>query len=214
MPSHGQKYPMNQGLFILPSYCPSVLLSGSFLGIGSLFFFLKLSMVLGAHVLLCMTELDFWTPGCGWKGPMNQNLSVLWSSVLPSFCLEVFLGLAHFFSETQHGVRGHVVCDRARFFEKNLFAQKIGKLAKNWQKKGFLNLLENLVIINCFLYLVCNESLYYMLYSCTNHIFGKNLIPEIWTKMLLANQITGFLNQLHLQSKIMKKPNFLHVDTD
>ena len=31
--------------------------------------------------------------------------------------------------------------------------------------------------------------------------------------MLSANQIPGFLNQLFLQSKLMKQPNFLHVDT-
>ena len=30
--------------------------------------------------------------------------------------------------------------------------------------------------------------------------------------MIGANQIAGFLNQLFLQNKLMKKPNFLHVD--
>ena len=44
--------------------------------------------------------------------------------------------------------------------------------------------------------------------------FGKNLVSEIWAKMLLANQITRFLNQLYLQKKRMKKPDFLHVDAD
>ena len=29
-------------------------------------------------------------------------------------------------------------------------------------------------------------------------MFGENLVREIWAKMLLANQITGFLNQLYL----------------
>ena len=42
----------------------------------------------------------------------------------------------------------------------------------------------------------------------------KDLVSEIWAKMLLANQIAGFLNQLYLYKKIMKKPDFLHVDTD
>ena len=32
--------------------------------------------------------------------------------------------------------------------------------------------------------------------------------------MLLAIQITGFLNQPYLQNKSMKQPHFLHVDTD
>ena len=62
--------------------------------------------------------------------------------------------------------------------------------------------------------MVYNESLYYLLYSCTNPISGNNLVPELWAKMLLANQITGFLNQLYLWNKMMKKSNFLNVDTD
>ena len=32
--------------------------------------------------------------------------------------------------------------------------------------------------------------------------------------MLMAGQIVGFLNRLYLQKKMMKKPDFLHVDTD
>ena len=48
----------------------------------------------------------------------------------------------------------------------------------------------------------------------TNLMFGKIQVPEIWAKMLLANKIVGFLNQLYLQDKIMKKPDFLHVDTN
>ena len=32
--------------------------------------------------------------------------------------------------------------------------------------------------------------------------------------MLSANQIAGFLNQLLLQNKLMKQPNFFHVDTN
>ena len=27
---------------------------------------------------------------------------------------------------------------------------------------------------------------------------GKNLVPEIWAKMLLANQIAEFVNQIYL----------------
>ena len=34
----GRKGPMNSGLSVLPSFCPSVILSGSFPGIGSLVF--------------------------------------------------------------------------------------------------------------------------------------------------------------------------------
>ena len=69
-------------------------------------------------------------------------------SALPSFRPSVgsFLGIGSLvFSETQHSVRWPclVVRDRAGFFLKNLFAQKMGKMG---QKQGFLNLLENWVI--------------------------------------------------------------------
>ena len=49
-----------------------------------------------------------------------------------------------------------------------------------------------------------NKNLYYLLCSCTNPVFRKNLVPKIEAKMLSANQIAGFLNQLFLQNKNMK----------
>ena len=55
-----------------------------------------------------------------------------------------------------------------------------------------------------FVNLVHNESLFYLLYSLTNPIFGKNLVTEIWPKVFLANQIARFLNQLYLKNKVMK----------
>ena len=42
-----------------------------------------------------------------------------------------------------------------------------------------------------------------------SHIW-KSLVPEIWAKMDLANQIEGFLNNPHLMSKLMKYSGFLH----
>ena len=38
----------------------------------------------------------------------------------------------------------------------------------------------------------------YIQYSCTNPVFGKNLIPEKWSKMLLANQIAEFFNKFDI----------------
>ena len=58
-------------------------------------------------------------------------------------------------------------------------------------------------------FIFCNESLYCLLSSCTNHIFGENVVPKIQTKMLVANQIADFLSQLDLQNKMMKRPDFL-----
>ena len=120
-------------------------------------------------------------------------------SFYPSVLSGGFLGIDSLvFSDTQHGARGPcvIVRGRARFFEKIFLSKKWGKWTKNGKKWGFLNLLENLVII-FFQDLVYNESFRYLLYSCTNPIFGKNLVPGIWVKMLLASQITRFLNQLY-----------------
>ena len=53
-----------------------------------------------------------------------------------------------------------------------------------------------------------------MLCSCTNAIFGKTFVPEVLAKMFSANQTAGFFNQPYLQSKSMKYPDFVHVDTN
>ena len=36
------------------------------------------------------------------------------------------------------------------------------------------------------------------MYARANLKFGKIPVPEIWPKMLLANQIAGFLNQIYI----------------
>ena len=72
------------------------------------------------------------------------------------------------------------------FLQKFYLPHKVAKLTKNMV--GFLNLLKNLFY---------NKDLCYLLCSYTNPIFGKPLVPEIWVKVLSANQIAGFLNQLY-----------------
>ena len=49
-----------------------------------------------------------------------------------------------------------------------------------------------------------NDNLYYLLCSCTNPIFGKILLPEIWSQMFSANQIAEIFKQPQLQNKSMK----------
>ena len=147
---------------------------------------------------------------------MNQGLSAL-----PSFCPSVLPYRSFYWDWLTSSFLNSawcqepcvVECDRARFFEKNLVAQKRGKMGKKWPKIGLFKFIRKFSP-QFFWNLVYNESLYYLLYSCTNPIFGKNLVPEIWVKMLLVNQIAGFLNQLYLQNTMIKKPDFLHVDRD
>ena len=110
-----------------------------------------------------------------------------------------FLGIGSLgFSEFWHGARNpyHVVRDRARFFGKT-FAPKIGEMS---QKIGFFEFKEKFGQ-KFSLNLSYNENLSCFLCSCTNSIFEKNLVPEMWAKMVSANQIPGFFNQPFLQSK-------------
>ena len=102
---------------------------------------------------------------------------VLGNNVCPSFCPAVFLGVFETgllrFSEFWHGGKNpQVVCDNQSFSKNFNFPKKNEEMC---QKKGFLNL-----------YLYC------LLCSCTNPMFGKNLIPEIKVKILSASQIRGF----------------------
>ena len=145
---------------------------------------------------------NFWTPGGSRNGPIKQGLSVC--SVLPSILLSVlpsvllfggFLGsVLLVFSEFWHGATNppEVVRDRAGFSGNNFFKpQNLGKWTKNGLKTGFSEFIERFghqFLLNLFY----NENLHYLLCSCTNPIFGKIFVPEIWTKMFSANQIAGF----------------------
>ena len=73
-----------------------------------------------------------------------------------------------------------LLCVVAGFLEKKIFA-----------KNSFFSLYF-------FLNLVHKESLYQLLYFCTNPILGENLVPEIWAKIILSNQIAGFLDIQYL----------------
>ena len=99
------------------------------------------------------------------------------------------------------------------FMGKIFFPQKLGKWAKNGPKQGFFKFIGkfgNQFLLNS----IYNKNLYYLLCSCTNLIFGKNFIPQIWAKMFSASQIAEFLNQPYLQNQSMKLSDFLHVYTN
>ena len=109
----------------------------------------------------------------------TKMLNYVCPLVLLSFHPEIFLGLA--FSQTQHDVRGPcvVVRDRQIFFIKKFYP-------RNWENGskiaffGFIGKFSDYFFLN----LVYKESLFYLLYSSTNPWLGKNLVPEIWAKML------------------------------
>ena len=114
------------------------------------------------------------------------------------------------FSETQHCVRSMCCYTRQSWI---FFKKFVPKNGANGPKIGVFEFFGKFSH-KSFLNLIYKKSLYYLKYSCTNFILGKNLVHEIWTEMLLSNQIAGFLNCLYLQNKMMKKPGFLYVDTE
>ena len=75
------------------------------------------------------------------------------------------------------------LCVTVRFCGKRFFDPKIGKMDHEWAKNKIL------VII------FYHENLYYLLCSCTNPIFEKMFVPEIWAKMFSASQIAGQISR-------------------
>ena len=155
--------------------------------------------MLGLHM---MFNPPFWTPSGSWKGPMKWGLTVLLSFRL-SGC---FLGIASLvFSKFWHGARNpyEVVCDIAGFSRKKKISPKIERMDQKWAKNMVFEFIEKFwhsFLLN----LVYNENLYYLLSSCTNCMFGKIFVHEIWAKLFSANQIAGFCNQPYHQNKSMK----------
>ena len=88
-----------------------------------------------------------------------------------------------------HSIRNphKVVCDKAR-------SLKLGKI----YKKGPIYWISGKFGHSFFQNLSNNESLYYLLCSCAKPIFEKDLVPEIWVKVLSPNQIAGFLNHRYI----------------
>ena len=98
-------------------------------------------------------------------------------------------------------LESHVkLCVTATFSGENFFPKKLRKLAQNGPETGFFQFIGKFghsFLMN----LIYNENLFYLPCSCTNPIFRKIFVPEIWAKMFSANQIAGFLNQSYLQNK-------------
>ena len=107
------------------------------------------------------------------------------------------------FSKTIMQLFYHLTCYlwfcvwQSQIFWRKKNCPKYGEIGLRWAGNRVFWIIKKFSLLFS-LNLVYNESFYYLQYSCTNSIFGKNLVPEIWAKMLLVNQIAGFLNQLYL----------------
>ena len=60
-------------------------------------------------------------------------------------------------------------------------------------------------------FLLQHESFNGLLTFCKNNIFGKNLVLELWAKILKANQNAGFFKLEYLKNKLRYEVEFLYV---
>ena len=81
----------------------------------------------------------------------------------------------------------------------------------DFAKWGFHSFYENLVHW-CALFIVYNESPYGPLSFWENRMSGKNLVLELWPKMLSANQIAGIFDHLYLLKGLIPHIDFLHAN--
>ena len=86
----------------------------------------------------------------------------------------------------------------ARYFGKTFFPTKNGEID---QEKVFY--LQTVLVIN--FHRICSIIKIYYLLRSLNLMFQNNLVSEIKAKVLSANQIGRFSNQLFLQNESMKQ---------
>ena len=60
-------------------------------------------------------------------------------------------------------------------------------------------------------FLLQHESFNGLLMFCKNNMFGKNLVLELWAKILKANQNAGFFKLEYLKNKLRYEVEFLYV---
>ena len=141
------------------------------------------SWLLGSKFSLSKNYL-FSIPGGRRKDPMKEGLFVL--------PFQRFLGMVSLvFSKFWHGARNPSEVERgsAGFFKKKKKREDRPKMDR---RQGFFEINENL----CHLFLLnllYNENLYYLLCFCTNPIFGKILVSEIWPKCSQPVRLKDFL---------------------
>ena len=72
------------------------------------------------------------------------------------------------------------------FLEEKILPPELGKWTKKWPETEFFELIEKFGH-QFLLDLFYNENLCYLVCSCTNTIFGKIFVPEVWPKMFSAS---------------------------
>ena len=139
-----------------------------------------------------------WTPSGSRKCPIKWGLAVLTSFHLSGYFLGIIRSIV--FSEFRHGARNlydPLYVTQPNFLEK-LFSP--WKLAKNGPKVCFLNLKKNLIIN---FHWILSTMKIYIICCVSTQISYLEKIFFLGCKVLVANQIAGFLNQLFLQNKSM-----------
>ena len=109
-----------------------------------------------------------------------------------------FLGIrSSAFSNFCNGIHMKL-CMTKQYILREMFCPNNGQ---KWTKKGFFEAFEIFEYYFC-LNSVYNESSYYLLCFCTNPISEKNLILEIWTKMLLSYQTAWFIRRWRWSKRV------------
>ena len=139
------------------------------------------------------------TPSSSRMVPIKYGLSVL-LSFCPSFCLSrCFLELDILFNFVMVLKTIIKLCVTGLDILEKLFSpQKMGEID---QEKVFY--LQTVLVIN--FHRICSIIKIYYLLRSLNPMFQNNLVSEIKAKVLSANQIGRFSNQLFLQNESMKQ---------
>ena len=126
----------------------------------------------------------YWTSGGSWKDLIKLGLSVL-----PSFCPDVFLELDHqFLLNFGIALENHFKSFDGIVFFKKKFCWKRQKCAQNGPKIGFFEFIERFGSLIYSEFGLQQKFILSALLLHKTHI-RKYLVPEKWTKMLLAIMI-------------------------
>ena len=69
-------------------------------------------------------------------------------------------------------------------------------------KMRFLGFQQNFINSDIYAFLLQHGSVNGLLTFCKNKMFGKNLVLELWSKILKANQNAGFFKLKYLANKL------------
>ena len=80
--------------------------------------------------------------------------------------------------------------------------------SKSSKHEAFRILAKNAIRSDIYAFLLQKKSVNCLSTFCKNNMFGKNLVVELWSKNLKANQNTGFFKLEYLTNKLRYEVEF------